>query len=139
MTGKVLLLGKVVQGVKISYLPGTLTVNDCPLCYQLLWVRVIKSDIVPVVSVQYLPKSQYQFLIQFDFHGTFSIPLFMVSVQINPQFARYFSPNDLSQIQICTIDPSLLAMNDQSTALGIQDISQNSTILSTSLLKKIFA
>jgi hypothetical protein len=140
LTGKVLLLGKVVQGVRLSYLPPQLASNDCPQCYQLLWVRVIRSDIVPAVSVQYLPKSQYQFLVQFDFHGTFSIPLFTISVQINPQFAKYFNSNDLAQIQIATIDPSLLALNDQSTSLGFNDISNNSAQvnLSNSLIQQIF-
>jgi len=117
-----------------------LTANDCPQCYQLLWVRVIRSDIVPGVSVSYLPKSQYQFLVQFDFHGTFSIPLFSISVQINPRFAKYFTASDLAQIQISTIDPSLLAINDQSTSLGYQDIAGNSSSISisTALIQKIF-
>jgi hypothetical protein len=92
------------------------------------------------VSVQYLPKSQYQFLVQFDFRGTFSIPLFTISVQINPRFAKYFTATDLAQIQIATIDPSLLAMNDQSTSLGLKDISNNfpQISLSNNLIQQIF-
>lgn len=134
-------MGKVVQGVRISYLPPQLTANDCPQCHQLLWVRVIRSDIIPAVSVQYMPKSQFQFLVQFDFSGTFSIPVFMVSVQINPQFARFFNGDDLAQIQICSIDPSLLAMNDQAGALGFSDISNNNSTslnISSSLVQQIF-
>jgi len=58
--------------------------NDCAECYNLLWIRVIKSDIIPGVRVLYLPKSRFQFLAEFDFQGTFSIPNFNIAVQINP-------------------------------------------------------
>jgi len=64
----------------------------------LLWVRVISSSVVPGVRVNYLPKSQYQFMAEFDFNGLFAIPVFTISIQINPDFAKYFTDADLAQI-----------------------------------------
>lgn len=63
---------------------------------------------IPGVRVNYLPKSKYQFLTEFDFNGLFSIPVFTISIQINPDFAEYFSESDLAQIEVKTIDPSVL-------------------------------
>lgn len=108
MTGTVNLFGRVVQGVRLSYIPPVLTANDCAQCSKLLWVRVISSSVIPGVRVNYLPKSKYQFLTEFDFNGLFSIPVFTISIQINPDFAEYFSESDLAQIEVKTIDPSVL-------------------------------
>jgi hypothetical protein len=69
LTGTVHLFGKVVQGVRLNYIPPELTkpsedgMTECQSCTKLLWVRVISSAVVPGVKVIYLPKSQYQFMV----------------------------------------------------------------------------
>jgi hypothetical protein len=115
-----------VQGVRLSYIPEALAANDCADCHNLLWVRVIKSDIVPGVRVNYMPKSKYQFLVEFEFHGTFSIPTFNIAVQINPEYAKYFNRRDMTQIQIKRIDPAVLAIKDKEEKLGMDDIKLSS-------------
>lgn len=80
-------------------------------------MRVISSSVVPSVKVNYLPKSQYQFMTEFDFNGLFSIPVFTISIQINPDFAKYFTEADLAQIEVKSIDPSVLATHDGSDDL----------------------
>ncbi len=75
-------------------------------------MKVISSAIVPTVQLNYIPKSQYQFYCTFDFYGLFAIPIFTISIQINPEFAKYFSAADMAQIQVKQIDPALLAKND---------------------------
>jgi hypothetical protein len=120
-TGSVHLYGRIVQGVRLSYLPESLTANDCAECYNLLWVRVIRSDIVPGIRVNYLPKSKYQFLVEFEFHGTFSIPVFTVAIQINPEYSKYFNRRDMAQIQIKNIDPATLAIHDEEQTLDLSD------------------
>lgn len=97
-TGTVHLFGRVVQGIRLSYIPPELTKNECALCSKLLWVRVIDSKVVPGVRINYLPKSKYQFLAEFEFNGLFAIPVFSVSIQINPDYAKYFSDSDMAQI-----------------------------------------
>lgn len=140
LTGTVHLYGRIVQGVRLSYIPESLTANDCAECYNLLWVRVIKSDIVPGVRVNYLPKSKYQFLVEFEFHGTFSIPTFNIAVQINPEYAKYFNRKDMAQIQIKTIDPSVLAIKDKEQELSLDDIKTplKSIKLSNNIVSELF-
>lgn len=71
-------------------------------------MRVIDSKVIPGVRINYLPKSKYQFLAEFEFNGLFAIPTFTISVQINPDFAKYFKPADLAQIEVLKIDPAVL-------------------------------
>lgn len=97
-----------MQGLRLSYIPPELTKDECALCSKLLWVRVIDSSVVPGIRVNYLPKSKYQFLTEFEFNGLFSIPVFTFSVQINPDYAKYFSKEDMAQIEVKKIDPALL-------------------------------
>ena len=56
------MFGKIIQGIRLSYIPDNLTKNECAECSKLLWVRVIDSQVVPGVRIKYLPGSKYQFL-----------------------------------------------------------------------------
>jgi len=85
-------------------------------------VRVIDSKVVPGVRINYLPKSQYQFLAEFEFNGLFAIPVFSVSIQINPDYAKYFSKSDLAQIEVKRIDPSVLKRVGKDETLGAFDV-----------------
>lgn len=78
------------------------------------------------MRINYLPKSKYQFLAEFEFNGLFAIPVFSVSIQINPDYAKYFSESDMAQIEIKRIDPAVLntAYKDIET-LNLNDISGN--------------
>ena len=59
---------------------------------------------------------------EFEFHGLFAVPVFAISIQINPDYAKYFSEADMAQIQIKTIDPAVLAKKHQVEALSLDDI-----------------
>lgn len=61
--GAVHLFGRVVQGVRLSYIPDVLLENDGAKCSKLLQIKVIKSDVVPGIRVSFVPKSRYQFYI----------------------------------------------------------------------------
>lgn len=125
-TGTVHLFGRVVQGIRLSYLPPEITANDCALCSKVLWIRVIDSTVVPGVRVNYLPTTKYQFLAEFEFNGLFAIPVFSISVQINPDYAKYFSEADLSQIKVKRIDPAVLAKPQEVETLSFSDITGDS-------------
>lgn len=116
------MFGKVVQGVRLTYIPDELTANDCALCNKLLWVRVIDSSVIPGVRTIYLPNSKYQFLAEFEFNGLFAIPVFAISIQINPDFAHYFSESDMAQIEIKRIDPATLKKVKEQETLSMDDI-----------------
>lgn len=58
---------------------------------------------------------------EFEFNGLFAIPVFAVSIQINPDYAKYFSASDLAQIEIKKIDPSTLKKYDEVETLSLDD------------------
>lgn len=93
----------------------------------MLWVRVINSQVVPGVRIKYLPGSKYQFLAEFEFHGLFAIPVFSISIQLNPDFREFFADADMAQVKIKTIDPAVLAKSDKHAALTFNDISSDPT------------
>lgn len=37
-----------------------------------------------------------------------AIPVFSVTIQINPDYAHFFKPADLAQIEVKKIDPAVL-------------------------------
>lgn len=93
----------------MSFLPAAIADNEGALCHKMLLIKVTKSSVVPGVRVSFIPRSRFQFLIEFDFNGLFAIPVFQFSVQINPEMKQYFSAEDMAQLQLVTIDPALLA------------------------------
>ena len=132
------MFGRVVQGIRLSYIPEELAKNDCAECSKLLWVRVISSDVIPGVRVNYMPKSKYQFLCEFDFNGLFSIPVFSVSIQINPQYASYFSKEDMAQIQVKRIDPAVLRKEDGPKELTLDEILNDKIPIADSTARGLF-
>lgn len=91
----------------------------------MLTVKVISSAVVPSVQLRFIPKSRYQFYCEFDFFGLLAIPVFSISIQISPEYARYFSAEDAAQVQIRQIDPALLAKIDSQDTLTLDDIEPN--------------
>lgn len=77
------------------------------------------------MRVNFIPRSKFQFLIEFDFHGTIAVPNFTFTIQINPRYERYFSREDMSQIEIITVDPALLARFDEEETLSFGQISDD--------------
>jgi hypothetical protein len=63
----------------------------------------------------------YKFLITFDFNGIYSIPLFVFTVQINPQYKDYFTAADMAQTQVIRVDPATLALNDPTQILSLDN------------------
>lgn len=82
---------------------------------------MIDSSVVPGVRIIYLPKSKYQFMAEFEFNGLFSIPVFSISIQINPDFKEHFSAADMAQIAVKKIDPATLKKHQVDTALSLDD------------------
>lgn len=107
--GAVQLSGKVMQGVTLSYLPDGLTAAGCPQCSEVLMVSIIQAQVIPSFRVNFLPTTQYKYLIEFDFQGIFGIPPFTFTLRINPDYARFFSTEDMAQLITLRVDPAVLA------------------------------
>lgn len=92
----------------------------------MLLIKVIKSDVVPDIRVSFVPKSRYQFYIEFEFNGLFAIPVFQFTVQLNPEFKQYFSAEDMAQLQLLELDPATLARPNESKGkdlLSLEEVS----------------
>lgn len=97
----------------MSYLPECARAFDCAQCHEILEVRVVDSLVKALgVKVQYVPNSQYQFVIEFDFGSAFVSSFFTFVVQINQNFAGCFSASDMNQQIKWYVDPSTLLIND---------------------------
>jgi len=84
--------------------------------------RIISSPVIPKIEVTFVPYSKYQYIIGFDFGSMHTIPVFTISIQINPDYSKYFSASDLAQIEVKTIDPSVLSMNNDEKELTVDFI-----------------
>ena len=116
------MIGKVMQGVRVTNIPAILAEKNCAECSKLLKPRIITASVIPKIEVIYVPNSKYQYILGFDFGGMYSIPVFTVSIQINPDYAEYFSNADLAQIQLKTIDPAVLSIaNDENELSNLFD------------------
>ena len=99
-----------MQGVTLSYLPDALTNGGCPKCSEVLMVSIIQAQVIPSFRVNFLPTTQYKYLIEFDFHGIFGIPPFTFTLRINPDYSKYFTTEDMAQQLTITVDPAVLAI-----------------------------
>ncbi len=96
--GYVVLQGKVLQGMSMTYLPANLLANGCPQCNNILNVSVISTPIIPVVSVSYVQATQWKFLITFDFNNVLGTFVFNFTVRINSNLASFFTQADMDQV-----------------------------------------
>lgn len=110
--GAVQLSGKVMQGITLSYLPDGLTAGGCSKCSEVLMVSIIQAQVIPSFRVNFLPTTQFKYLIEFDFQGIFGIPPFTFTLRINPDYARFFSVDDMAQLLTIRVDPAVLARGE---------------------------
>lgn len=78
-------------------------------------VKVIDSLVNAIgVKVSYVPFSNYQFVVEFDFGSVFVTSVFTFIVQINKDFDNdCFSEDDLNQQITWFIDPAKLKKNEE--------------------------
>lgn len=76
--------------------------------------------------MSFIPKSQYQFMCEFDFNGLWAIPVFTITIQIHPDFSKYFSAEDMAQVSTVRIDPATLILTSVDDTLSIDDIDNES-------------
>jgi hypothetical protein len=84
--------------MSLSYLPASLTANNCPQCNNILNVSVLSTPIIPIVSVLYVRITQFKFVITFDFGNILGAFVFNFTVRINPTFASSFTQTDMNQL-----------------------------------------
>lgn len=88
---------EVVMSIRASYLPPCITQNECSECFKALVVNVVDVKVPVITTVNFVPFSQYQFLIKIDFKPAFVTSIFKVVIKLNPAFKGCFAEEDLFQ------------------------------------------
>lgn len=114
--GSVNLIGKVIVGVKLSYVPTCFTSEGCINCNQILSVKIIDSQVNLRVTVLAVPNNVGQFYLEFDTDQAITNFIFTYSVQINPdlgpKYTNCFSTQDYAQLVVRTVETAYLATFD---------------------------
>lgn len=112
------MIGKVMQGVRLSYIPKCFTDRDCVDCYKILSVKVVEGNLPTQVKVSYVINSEGQFMVEYIFGGYITSTVFKYQLEINKelpdQYKNCFSAEDYAQQVVGQIDTALLALVDQS-------------------------
>ena len=113
---------RVVQSVRASYLPKCLTDNECSKCFKSLKVNVIDANVPILVKVSFVPFSQYQFLIEYNFQGLFVTSKFKTVVRFSEEFKGCLNDDDFNQQIELLVDPAFLAKIDTPDTLDLGQI-----------------
>jgi hypothetical protein len=97
LRGQVVGKGVVMQGVTLTLMPTSILANNCDICSSLLAVQVTSSFATISATAEFVANSQYWFVVTFTLASAPFFPNFQFSLQINPQYAAYFSPADMAQ------------------------------------------
>lgn len=120
------MVGKVVQGVRLSYIPKCFTDNDCVNCFKILDVKVFESNIPIQTTINYIPNSDGQFLIEYTFGGIITSTFFKYQIELNKNlpadFANCFTAADYAQQVVGSIDSATLALSDQTDELTLDSL-----------------
>lgn len=74
------------------------------------------------MKVSYVPNSNYQFLLEFDFGSAFISSAFTFVVQINRSFAGCFNEDDMNQQITWYIDPAKLILDEENGDLTMEEL-----------------
>ena len=74
------------------------------------------------MKVNYIPKSKYQFSIEFKFSDILAIPIFKFGIQLNPEYKQYFTEWDLAQWYDVEVNSVLLSKKTEDSSLRVDGI-----------------
>lgn len=117
---------RVIQGIRASYLPKCLTDNECTKCFKVLKANVVDSNVPILVKVNFVPFSQYQFLIEYNFQGLYVTSKFKTVVRLNEEFKGCLADDDFNQQIELLVDPAFLAKVDTEETLTLDQITPGS-------------
>lgn len=89
--GAVNLGSYVILSVRASYLPPCITKDECSTCFKALQVNVVNANVPILTTINFVPLSQWQFVIKFDFQGLIVSSIFKVVIKLNESFRGCFA------------------------------------------------
>jgi len=89
----------IYQGVALSALPQAIVTDSCSSCDTLFEVNTNSLFTTVTVTQQFVPNSQYWFILTFTYSSSTPVPTFEYSIKINPThvYAQHFTSQDLAQ------------------------------------------
>ena len=115
--------GSINQNIRLTYIPDFFLKTDCSLCSNLFKITVTQAKVLPdSIRVIYIPKSRYQFTLEFKFNDIFAIPIFKFGVQLNPEYKQYFTEWDMAQWYDLEVNSVLLSKKNFDTYLRLDEI-----------------
>lgn len=75
--------GYVLVSVRASYLPTCITKLECSTCFKVIQANVVNVNIPVNVVINYIPLSQWQFVIKVDFLGAIVTSTFKMVIKLN--------------------------------------------------------
>lgn len=115
----------VILSVRASFLPACVTKNDCSQCFKAIQVNVVNANVPILTTINFVPLSQWQFVIKFDFQGLIVTSIFKVVIRLDESFRGCFADEDYNEQLEITIDPAFLARSDSPTQLTLEDLDPN--------------
>lgn len=83
---------------------------------------------MPILTkVNYVPLSQYQFIIEYNFQGLLVTSKFKVVIKLNEEFKGCLADDDFTQQIELDIDPAFLALIDADQVLTPDQLNPDST------------
>lgn len=71
------------MSVRASYLPSCISQNECSRCFKAITANVVNANVPILVTINYVPFSQFQFYVKFDFQGLYVSSIFKVVIRLN--------------------------------------------------------
>lgn len=95
-----------------------------------------------MVKISYVPNSDGQFIVEYEFGGIITSTLFKTQIQLNrnlpAQYKECFAAEDFDQQIVMTVDTALLAKADKNRELTLEDLEEDIPV-SKDTLNKIFS
>lgn len=72
-------------------------------------MNVVEANVPILVKVNFVPFSQYQFLVEYDFQGAFVTSKFKTVIKLDERWKGCLADDDFSQQIELVVDPAFLA------------------------------
>ena len=117
--------GYVLVRVRATYLPSCISQNECSTCFKVIKANVISVNVPVNVVVNFVPLSQWQWVIKVDFLGLIVTSTFKMVIKLNDEFKGCIAAEDYDNQLEITVDPAFLAKSDKVDTLTLDDLDPN--------------
>jgi hypothetical protein len=82
----------------MALMPSAILATGCSICNSLFLINVNTKYASIITDQTYVNSTQFWFIVVFNFSGSSFVPDFQFTIQINPNYASFFSAQDNAQV-----------------------------------------